>query len=191
VKQSAKDILQVKEAVRERDGDRCVRCGMTNAEHRKLFTVVRKGKGGQGVSLHVHRLVPGSIYTAQGCISLCQDCHGKAPEHGPKVEPRLHTVNGSTHTAAQWATISGTTAHFLQNRMSRGWSIEEAMLIPFWGKKGPKHERGCHCAPCHSKWEGKRLLAKALGIDIDVLRAKWIDELAGRHEPAPKKRKGE
>lgn len=62
----------VKALVRERDGYRCVDCGMTNEAHREKY----------GVGLNVHRLVPGSKYTLDGCVTVCADCHFR--RHGKK-----------------------------------------------------------------------------------------------------------
>jgi hypothetical protein len=58
----------VKALVRHRDG-RCVECGMTNEEHVAKF----------GRQLDVHRIVPGSKYTLEGCVTLCRPCHGPQP----------------------------------------------------------------------------------------------------------------
>jgi hypothetical protein len=58
--------LQIKAAVRERDGQRCTECSMTAAEHVACY----------GKTLHVHRLKPGSEYTVEGCVTLCIPCHG-------------------------------------------------------------------------------------------------------------------
>jgi hypothetical protein len=55
----------IKTSVRERDGYRCVDCGMGHQLHREQF-----GRG-----LQVHRLAPGSPYTIEGCITLCRPCH--------------------------------------------------------------------------------------------------------------------
>jgi hypothetical protein len=60
----------VKKAVRARDGYACTKCGMSN----------RKCQTTYGRSLHVHRIVPGSRYTVDGCTSLCRRCH--QIEHG-------------------------------------------------------------------------------------------------------------
>ena len=61
--------LEIKAAVRKRDGNRCVECGMANDEHLQLF----------GSSLEVHRITPGSPYTLEGTATLCKRCHGPKP----------------------------------------------------------------------------------------------------------------
>jgi DNA-binding XRE family transcriptional regulator len=58
-------VAEIKAAVRERDGMRCTRCGMTNAIHLTRF----------GKSLHVHRIVPGSRYGLAECVTVCWHCH--------------------------------------------------------------------------------------------------------------------
>jgi hypothetical protein len=40
---------------------------MTEAEHRVIT----------GGTLQVHRLKPGTQYTVEGCVTVCQECHGK------------------------------------------------------------------------------------------------------------------
>jgi hypothetical protein len=57
--------LEIKAAVRARDGFRCVDCGMTAAEHRDRYR--RR--------LEVHRLIPGSAYSVKGTVTLCHRCH--------------------------------------------------------------------------------------------------------------------
>lgn len=80
---------QIKAAVRERDGYKCTECGMTNFEH--ILTT--------GRSLEAHRLVPGSKYTVEGCVTLCRKCHG------PKDKsPRLTTF--SERKNAYWFPVS-------------------------------------------------------------------------------------
>lgn len=70
----------VKGAVRFRDGFRCVKCGMTNDQH--------KAKYGRG--LQVHRKEPGSVYTIDGCVTLCVPCHAPEPRKWRgKYRPRL------------------------------------------------------------------------------------------------------
>lgn len=60
--------LEIKAAVRERDGYRCTDCGMTSDEHYARY----------GRELEVHRLIPGSPYTIEGSVTRCKPCHGKA-----------------------------------------------------------------------------------------------------------------
>ncbi len=62
--------LEIKDAVRRRDGYRCRDCGMTQNEHVEKFET----------SLHVHRLFPGSAYDEDLCVTLCSNCHGKKPK---------------------------------------------------------------------------------------------------------------
>lgn len=59
-------VLEIKAAVRARDGLKCIECGMTAEQHIERY----------GVTLDVHRLVPGSKYAIDGCVTLCKKCHG-------------------------------------------------------------------------------------------------------------------
>lgn len=68
--------LEIKEAVRQRDGYCCSKCGITQNAY----------KAETGRSLDVHRVSPGSEYSVDGCISLCQPCHGTEPK-SPKWSP--------------------------------------------------------------------------------------------------------
>jgi hypothetical protein len=59
-----------KKQVRERDGHRCRKCGITAGE---LEAEGRRG-------LEVHRLFPGISYEAVGlCVTLCKPCHDLMP----------------------------------------------------------------------------------------------------------------
>jgi hypothetical protein len=60
---------ETKKAVRDRDGYCCTKCGMTRAEH---FAKYEK-------DLEVHRVVPGSEYSLEGCVTVCVACHGPMP----------------------------------------------------------------------------------------------------------------
>lgn len=73
-------ILAIKDAVRARDGMACTSCGKTNDEHIAWC----------GRQLDVHRLKPGSLYSIDGCITVCKTCHGKQPKRA-KGEPDLVT----------------------------------------------------------------------------------------------------
>lgn len=66
----------IKEDVRTRDNFRCTECGMMQEEHIALY----------GKRLEVHRKVPGSPYTLEGCVTLCRTCHYPKPRrrHGQR-----------------------------------------------------------------------------------------------------------
>lgn len=78
------DVLQIKHAVRERDGFTCAQCGLSNDEH---VAQTRK-------QLEVHRIIPGSVYTVEGCVTLCRTCHvpqltvGLGRDTLPRLEAR-------------------------------------------------------------------------------------------------------
>jgi 5-methylcytosine-specific restriction endonuclease McrA len=90
------DSAIVKEKVRQRDGYRCTRCGMTNEEHQRLY---RNQHGGK--SLEVHRLVPGSKYTLEGCVTLCYACHQAFPKSPPAPRVNLLHQLRAAHCAGQ------------------------------------------------------------------------------------------
>jgi hypothetical protein len=80
--------LEVKAAVRERDGYCCTECGMTHAQHRARY---RK-------TLDVHRLTPGGEYTLAGCVTLCRKCHGSKPRSPRGSSPFLCVkINGDLY----------------------------------------------------------------------------------------------
>lgn len=56
--------------VRQRDGYKCTRCGMTNDQHIAEY----------GRALDVHRCVPRVCYLPFWCVTLCRACHGKMPK---------------------------------------------------------------------------------------------------------------
>lgn len=78
-RQREKDIQAIKAAVRERDGYRCTKCGMTDDQHRDRY----------GKTLDVHRMPPAEPYTVAGSVTVCKGCHGTEPRvrGGRKAEP--------------------------------------------------------------------------------------------------------
>lgn len=62
-----------KQQVKDRDGWKCVDCGMTEKEHKAYFM-----RG-----LHVHRKTPTLGYTVDNCDTVCDKCH-KA-RHGARA----------------------------------------------------------------------------------------------------------
>lgn len=74
---------QIKNAVRERDGFRCTKCGMTNEQHLEKWERV----------LHVHRDLPGSEYVVgPGCVTLCRDCHHEWHRNNDALENNQITL---------------------------------------------------------------------------------------------------
>jgi 5-methylcytosine-specific restriction endonuclease McrA len=81
--------FSIRDLVRERDGNLCVRCKMSNEEH-----LVKTGK-----RLHIHRKIPGRFggkYELENCITLCYICHPIVEAdiyHPPKSgrDPKFHT----------------------------------------------------------------------------------------------------
>lgn len=67
--------MEAKQAVRERDGHKCVDCGKTAADFPGFWRD----------PLEVHRLAPGSKYTLEGCVLVCDPCHHKRHREIRKV----------------------------------------------------------------------------------------------------------
>lgn len=65
------DLEAIKRTVRLRSGSRCADCNMTQADHFARYHC----------DLDVHRLVPNSQYSEDGCVAVCKSCHGKRREH--------------------------------------------------------------------------------------------------------------
>src|SRR4051794_7677046 len=76
-------LLQIKAAVRTRDGHACTLCGLSNADHLKLY----------GRQLDVHRVVPRSAYSTQPgvCFTTCRPCHRKLPK-APRGTPDYYNT---------------------------------------------------------------------------------------------------
>lgn len=48
-----------------------------------------------------------------------------------KRNNRLLTMNGKTHTLAEWARITGHPYNRLQSRLNKGWSTQDTLTKPF------------------------------------------------------------
>lgn len=95
------EACRIKEAVRERDGYKCTRCGMTNEEHQERYKESCGWKAGR--SLHVHRKVPVLGYSLSNCVTLCYPCHGmeRRPPDGDFITLALTTSQHKTLEAAR------------------------------------------------------------------------------------------
>lgn len=89
--------IDIKAAVRKRDGFRCVDCGISQSRY-------KKSRGGQ---LDVHRLDPGSVYYMGGCITLCRTCHRKRHKEVGKEPVRFRLDSRRLHQARMMAAITG------------------------------------------------------------------------------------
>lgn len=87
------EIWEVKGAVRYRDKNRCVGCGMTNEKH-----VEKTGR-----RLEVHRKVPGSEYTVDGCELLCAKCHDGKPRKPNGSRDKAYAANFRGHVTQDLA----------------------------------------------------------------------------------------
>jgi hypothetical protein len=74
--------LTIKKRVRARDGNRCTKCGMAGDVHKARY----------GRILEVHRVVPGSVYTEDGCVTLCKPCHNKEPRSPKRSTGRFNIM---------------------------------------------------------------------------------------------------
>src|SRR5262249_32933680 len=75
---------------------RCYFCEMPEDEHRARY----------GRSLHVHRLLPGSEYTVEGCLTVCSGCHGFQPRRAVGSIDLAHPAGRRTDDRhAPWFTV--------------------------------------------------------------------------------------
>lgn len=61
-----------------------------------------------------------------------ENCRWTTPKEQANNTRHNHNIeyNGETHTIAEWAEIKGLTKNALYHRLSRGWSISDALSIP-------------------------------------------------------------
>jgi hypothetical protein len=119
--QTCKERESVKRAVRERDGYRCTKCGMTDDQHREAH----------GVGLHVHRAVPGSLYHLDGCVTLCRGCHGTRVRRAPGVPDLAYKASRLLRlevlVSVGWLAVLGRAREV--RGLSRSAYIRQAVLL--------------------------------------------------------------
>lgn len=52
-------------------------------------------------------------------------------------DPERHTFNGASRTIPQWAKLYKLKAHLVRSRLRDGWTLEEALTTPVWGRATP------------------------------------------------------
>lgn len=87
----------VKRKVRERDRHRCTGCGMTNEEHLAKYDRI----------LSVHRVVPGSVYVTEGCVTVCEPCHREAHKVLRGPPRKVKTIRVSRRVMANVRRVAG------------------------------------------------------------------------------------
>lgn len=107
------EVLALKEAIRRRDGYRCVDCG----ERQQKWA----NRGGQRrwKKLHVHRIQADGPYSFENCKTLCPSCHCKyRRDYTGELPPR----------PKRWIK-QGIVFSFLEHK---GWTAEQ--LADFFGE---------------------------------------------------------
>jgi hypothetical protein len=114
---------EVHAAVFARDAGCCTTCGMSDEQHTRTY-----GRG-----IQVHRREPGSLYTVEGCVLLCCQCHKGEAKRTPgtpdaeqvsrscfvrlpeEYHAALSKLAKSERRAISWQLIIALNEHFVAN----------------------------------------------------------------------------
>lgn len=80
---------------------------------------------GYAENLTIDRIDPDGNYCPENCrwVDYTTQANNKTNNH-------RETINGETHTIAEWSRISGLNPSLVFNRLKRGWSPERAIFTP-------------------------------------------------------------
>ncbi len=92
------ELQKLKAAIRERDGNKCTECGISNDDHLEKC----------GKSLHVHRIIADWKYCFQNCTTLCTSCH-------PKYARALNTIRTIPRSGGKMQLFTAIDSHLSDN----------------------------------------------------------------------------
>lgn len=72
------------------------------------------------------RLDKDGMYSPDNCVFLDHNV--------PSGNKKMLTYNGVTKTTTEWAAIFGITRDLINTRLRKGYSVEQALTTPLWGK---------------------------------------------------------
>ena len=80
---------------------------------------------GYAEDLTIDRIDPDKNYCPENCrwVDYVTQANNKTNNH-------RETINGETHTIAEWSRISGISQTLVFNRLKRGWSPQKAIFTP-------------------------------------------------------------
>lgn len=154
-RQSATEIIRIKIAVRERDEYACVHCGMTSDEHISIYNR----------QLDVHRKMPGSLYSLDGCETVCKACHGGLPKRKPGATDLAWEIIGEREPAPATgfeSLVWRLAASLRAERARLGWSVGEASAASGVSRcRIGRYERGDKAPTLDALYR----LARAYGVE--------------------------
>jgi hypothetical protein len=94
-------------------------------------------ENGYNENLSIDRIDVNGNYTPDNCRWVTSIEQQNNTRHNI-----LLTVNGVTHTVAEWAKIVGVTRHLIYNRLANGWQVNEDLFLPPLEKGITRKTRG-------------------------------------------------
>ena len=117
-----------REAVIQRDGERCVQCGMTREAHRAKYNMDINVDHINGKGYNVPKEERDN--RMENLQTLCSPCHcRKDIVRSPKLSREI-TINGVTKTYYDWVKDSKVDRVVISGRLSDGWEFIRAISVP-------------------------------------------------------------
>jgi len=80
---------------------------------------------GYAENLTIDRIDPTKGYSSENCRWV-----DYITQNNHRCSNRFETIDGATHTIAEWSRISGLSQSTIGNRLKRGWSPKDAVFKP-------------------------------------------------------------